>query len=642
MSRQILAINKIWQQIKNARMNIKVPSSFKDQVCAVDNLLANDKTGIVSTIYNFMIESATVPMKIETQNESLNKFLHEWQTQLLNRNVNLDIPGGLRALSTENYRERWRSSLLALKVIWGTVKFENQGTWVVPTKMWFVNGGAVKTTSDGTLNTRKFSLTRKGKKPLQLINKKDESIFIRKPFTSWHDDTVIPYFVQRGTMFKSLMKDAITQKQSDVIETIIPILLEMKAGSDKLAELGMNPQEEDFKNLKKQITDAKERFENNGDFGDIIASLRHDVNLNYLIPDLVKIFDEKIVKTTDRDLLSSLGLIELQGFGSTRQEAILNPKVLIEEVNDAVVDWSALLEDVMIEMLARNIKLHPTLAKSEIRVIPGTVKAFLTDDMKSMVRGLYDRGLISKKSMVENGVDMNFEVEVERRIKEEKRDLQTILYPPKTQNLEQNDEVEPMDDNNLEDQNKKPGTPESDNFKNAVKVEEEVPLASYETIDALPDNVKDVLSVPAQVAWLSAFNTSLKETQDEDTARKEAWSAVKEKYEKLPDKKKWVKKAKVEDYEALMSPYTFKYFKEVYNTALEQSDSNDKALKSSLSIVERVSKKNKDGIWVKDKTVTKAQLQALDSSNFVEKVLDIEIKEKKLKLIDKLLNSENE
>ena len=216
------------------------------------------------------------------------------------------------------------------------------------------------------------------------------------------------------------------------------------------------------------------------------------------------------------------------------------------------------------------------------------------------------------------------------------------MYPPVTQNVEKDEEPSKTDDNNLEDQNKKPGTPESENFKNAINGEKEVFIAPYETIDDLPDNVKNVLPVPAQLVWLAIFNSSLEETNDKDRARKLSWSAVKVKYEKLPNEKKWVKKAKVEDYEALMSPYTYKYFCEVYNTALEQSDSNDKALKSALSIIERVSKKNKDGIFVKDKTVTKAQLQAIDSSNFVEKVLDIEIKEKKLKLIDKLLNSENE
>jgi cation transport regulator len=715
MSRETLALNKLWQQIKNARMNIRVSSTFKDQVKQIDTLLGNDKTGIVSTIYNFMVESATVPMKIETQNESLNKLLREWQINLLNRDVNIDIPGGLRALSTENYRERWRSSLLALNVIWGEEKLDGK-TWIVPKKMWFLNGGAVSVESNGALNERKFFLQLNKKKKVELKKSDNESVFIRKPFTSWHEDEVIPYFVQRGTMYKSLMKDAITQKQADVIEAIMPILLELRAGSDKLLEEGNNPSKEEFKKLKDQFIEAKARFEESGSFGDMIASLRHDVNLNYLIPDLVKVFDERIIKTTDRDLLSSLGMIELQGFSSTRQEAILNPKVLIEEVTDAVLDWSALLEDVMIEMLERNKSKHPTLSKGTIRVIPGTIKAFLTEDMKAMLRSLYDRGTISKQSIVEDVANINFEVEVERRTKEDKRNLQTIMKPPVIQNLEQFEDVE-LDDNNLENQDKKPGTPEADNFINAIMknylglkklrkkkvksdkdyskdiiqtpdelpekikklseahqliyfltynfaIEDGVPIeeaikkaedsisasvsvkankeefmAPYDEIDDLPDNVKNVLPVPAQLIWLKVFNSILKETGDEDRARKGAWSKVSEKYEKVPNKKKWIKKAKLEDYKNEMSSYTYKFFKDVYNTALEQSDSNDKAIKTALAVIESVCTKNKSGIWVKNKTITKNQLQALDSSDFIGKVLDLEIKEEKLKLL-KTLNEE--
>lgn len=659
MSINPLSLTEIWNYIRNLRVNIQVKTKFSSQVKQVDELLGNDKTGIVSTIYNFMVESATVPMKIETQNDSLNELLQIWQKNILNRDVNVDIPGGLRALSTENYRERWRSSLLALKVIWGEIKLGNK-SWIIPKKMWFVDGGAIETESSGQLNTRKFFLKIDKKKKIPLKNTPKESIFIRKPFTAWHEDKVIPYLTQRGTIFNALMKNAITQKQSDVLESILPILLQIKAGNDKLALDGLNPSEEDFKKLKNKIVQAKERFEENKNFGDIIASLRHDVNLDYLIPDLTKILDDKLVKSTDKNLLSSLGLIELEGFSSTRQEAILNPKVLIEEVTDAVLDWASLLEDVMIEMLLRNKSKHPTLTNNPIRVIPGNIKAFITDDMRAMLRSLYDRGIIAKQTAVEEITNLiDFEVQVERREKEDERDLQKIMQPPVIQNLERWQDPDLQDDDNLEDQDKKPGSPESDNFNNAIlqnyfgkhhykrkkkkknnSSQKEIIIAPYNNIDELPDNVKNVLPVPAQLIWLKVFNSVLEETGDEERAIRSAWSKVSEKYEKVPNKKKWVKKANLATYESQMSSYTFKFFKNVYNTALEQSDSTDKALKSALAIIERVCTKNAKGIWVKDKTLTKSQIQAVDSSDFIGKILDLEIKDKKLKLLDKLLNEE--
>jgi len=630
--------SELWQYLKNLKINISVARKFPEQVKQIDNLLANDKTGMVSTIYDFMVHSATVPMKIETKNDTLNNFLQNWQKRILNRNVNIDIPAGLRELSTQNYMERWRSSMLALKVIWGEERFENQKPWIVPKKMWFLNGGAIITESNGALNTRKFSV-KNGKKIITLNNTKTESIYIRKPFTSWHEDTVVPYLVQKGTIFNALMKNAITQKQADVIDAIMPILLQLKMGNDKLAMIAMNPSEEDFKNLKDKIVDAKEKFETSGSFGDIIASLRHDVNLDYLIPDLSKILDEGIVRSTDKNLLSSLGMIELQGFSSTRQEAILNPKVLIEEVTDGVMDWANLLEDVMIDMMDRNKVNHPNLTNNEIRVIPGNIKAFITDDMRSMLRSLYDRGIVSKQSASEEIGNLDFDVQVERREKETENGLNDIMVPPIIQTLDQKNETK-----EVEDEDKKPGTPEGDNFNQAIVDaylgKKDKNVAPYENIDVLPENIKNSLPVPAQLIWLNTFNSALDETGDAEQTVKMAWTKVKDKYEKVDDNKKWVKKAQLEDYEKTMSAYTYKYFKDLYETAIENTGSTQNALKTALTIVERVCTKNSKGILVKDKTITKSQMQSLENSDFVEKILDLELKDKKLRLLDKLLENE--
>ncbi len=455
----------LWQQLKRLRTNIKVATNFPDQVKQIDTLYSNDKTGLVSTIVDFMIHSATVDFKIETKNETLNEALQNWQKTVLNRNVNIDFPGGLRALSVENFRERWRSSLLALKVIWGEEKFANQGTLIVPKKMWFLDGASISSESSGALNTRKYFITI-DKDRKQLTNSKSESIFIRKPYTSWHKNKVTPFLVQRGTVFNTLVKNSIVQKQSDVIEAIIPILLKIQAGNDQLALEGMSPSKEQFKELKDQITDALERFKETGSMGDLIASLRHDVKLEYLIPDISKIFDEKIVKSTDRNLLSSLGMIELKGFSSTREEAILNPKVLVEEVVDAVQDWANLLQDVMIEMMERNKVKHPNLSNNEIQVIPGIIKAFLTEEMKAMLRSMFDRGVVSHQDATENIAGLNFEVQVDRNTREDERDITEIMKPPVIQNIEKDLDPE-IDDTNLEDQDKKPGSPEDENYNNA-------------------------------------------------------------------------------------------------------------------------------------------------------------------------------
>ena len=65
----------LYKELKRFRRpNIIVKKDFQDQVEQVDQLLSNDKTGLVSTIVDFMVHSATVSIKIETQNDPLNDF----------------------------------------------------------------------------------------------------------------------------------------------------------------------------------------------------------------------------------------------------------------------------------------------------------------------------------------------------------------------------------------------------------------------------------------------------------------------------------------------------------------------------------------------------------------------------------------
>lgn len=286
------------------------------------------------------------------------------------------------------------------------------------------------------------------------------------------------------------------------------------------------------------------------------------------------------------------------------------------------------------------------LVNNVIRVIPGKIKAFITDEMRALLRSMYDRGVLSKQSGAEDIADVDFEVEVERRIKEKERKLQEIMYPHITQNLEQNENLD------LEDQGKKPGSPEADNFNNAVVKQhlkkkkqlkaKEVTVISYETIDDLPEDVTNILPVSAQVVWLKEFNSVLEDTENKEKAAKNAWLKVKEKYESVEDENKWVKKASVEDYESTMSPYTFKFFKEVYQTTFEQADSSEKAIKTALAIVESVSTKNKNGILVKDKTITKSQMEAMNNANLSEQILNLELKAKKLELLNQIIKENKE
>ena len=64
----------------------------------------------------------------------------------------------------------------------------------------------------------------------------------------------------------------------------------------------------------------------------------------------------------------------------------------------------------------------------------------------------------------------------------------------------------------------------------------------YQEINALPDSVTNHLPKHAQEIFLAAFNSAIEEYNEEETAFKVAWSAVKHKYEKGEDGN-WHKKA---------------------------------------------------------------------------------------------------
>ena len=63
----------------------------------------------------------------------------------------------------------------------------------------------------------------------------------------------------------------------------------------------------------------------------------------------------------------------------------------------------------------------------------------------------------------------------------------------------------------------------------------------YDPKKELPEAVKDSLPSHAQEIFKEAFNSASKEYDEEETAFKVAWSAVKKKYEKNDDGD-WVEK----------------------------------------------------------------------------------------------------
>ncbi|MCK9544745.1 MAG: hypothetical protein M0R03_22225, partial [Novosphingobium sp.] len=294
-------------------------------------------------------------------------------------------------------------------------------------RMFFSNGGAVAVKSDKKrLNGKAYWIGDK-----ELINTDSKSYIIRKPYNLWHEDLPTPYLVKKGVLFNALLKKEVINKQGEILEEIIPYLLLLRGGDKDLLNKNMlGDLENNLSALKDTLKQAKNSKKYRSERGDTILKGRYDVTLEHFFPDLSKVFDTKIVKPMNNDILFGLGLVELEGFSSTRTEAILNPKVLIAEIIDGVKDLTLLYEDVMRMIIEKNAHAHPKLNNKTIRLVPGVIKPILTDNMLRLIKDYSNTGQLSLEASFE-ALPLGFDYEINKmqRQEEQKNGLEEVFFP---------------------------------------------------------------------------------------------------------------------------------------------------------------------------------------------------------------------
>ena len=114
---------------------IVVPEGFHDRVVAVEEMLSDDVSGLVDSLTDFAVNTASVDFTVETDNPELTKILKKWLDNI-NSPYNGQVPRGIKPLAEEYFKERWKhSSFPILKI----PKWENINGINVPTKMFFVD-----------------------------------------------------------------------------------------------------------------------------------------------------------------------------------------------------------------------------------------------------------------------------------------------------------------------------------------------------------------------------------------------------------------------------------------------------------------------------------------------------------------------
>lgn len=418
---------------------IIIPSDFHSQAEAVATMLKDDVSGIVDSLTDFAVESATVNFGIETSNSNLDSKLDSW-LKTINIEYGGQIMPGIRTVAKEYFKERWKgASFPVLKI----AKWDEVNGIILPTKMFILDGKSIyaKSSESEAIKLINYDYVLGTQQNAESL--KNSCIFIRgheRVFEKYPT----PFLIKRGVYHNWKLIYSIKNMESQILDQVIPYLLLVKKGSDALATTGTKTYSSDeFKTVLQDFQDLYNELKvttldnNKATIKTPTRVTTHDEDIKHLMPDLSTIFDSKLFAQAERNILSGLGFIDvIQGISDSRRESVLNPKVFIEEVKTGVEDFRQALTALVLMILAKNKSKIKTINEN-FYVTASPVKSFMTDDFKETLRRLYDRGRISTQTYVELVGEVDFETEVNRRERESKRNIEHIMYPPITQNQEE-------------------------------------------------------------------------------------------------------------------------------------------------------------------------------------------------------------
>lgn len=526
---------------------ISVPKDYHEQCGAVHSMLGNDLTGTITAITDYAVNSASETVyAIESSNDTIEKLLNLWLSKV-NLMIN-GIPTGIHELTKEYYKERWQGSSLCLLRVssWKNITVDNT-TILVPMVLWYVNGSSVYVKRDEKnfkLGSDEFFLDPEMKN--KVPKNKDENIVVNKPYGRWFDKYPTPYLVRSGVLKNFLGIQAIQKKSDEVVTKVLPYLLNITKGTEKMFLDGkVDYKDTDLSTLVDNFKTALETYQSEKGATPINA-VPFDQKIEHIIPDLTKILSEELYRQGYRALLCGLGFIDvLQGVSSTRKESVLNPKPFIAEVNAGVDGFKTVLLEIINIIIAKNKVDHKKLfsENNELKITNSPLKINV-ETLIDSIRSGFVYGVVSYETYQEVlGLDPSKELQ---RIKKEWSDgLREIYYPRLIQNQEEKgidtEKVIPTTKKQLEKQVEKEKKPTT--MKKA-ELSEELIEAPYDNLEDLPKAVKK-MPKKAQQIWKSTFNSVIKDNPDDEaTAFRISWSAANKwlldnGYKKVEDK--WVK-----------------------------------------------------------------------------------------------------
>ena len=496
---------------------IVVPSGYHDQVKAVKQMQMDDVSGLVDSLTDFAVQSASVEFDVETDSEEFTSILREWLNERINIEYNGKIPIGINALAEEYYKERWKSSSFPVLKI---DKWDNIKGVIVPTQMYFVDGGSIYSKDinekDDNLKVLNYDYYLGSK--LEASNKLDKNCIFAKCFGRWYEEYPTPYLIKRGVYHNWKIIQAIKKNETQILDQLIPYLLSIKKGTEALALQNVKTYSDP--ELKQVIADMQSLMDeikgtklSDKQVQSPIRATMFDEEIKHLIPDVSAMFDAKIFTVAERGILSGLGFIDIaEAVSSSRKESVLNPKAFITEIKSGVKDFKNHILKLLILKIKEKNKDRKKYINSNFYMTHSPVKTFMTENFKDKIRQLYDRGRISSQTAVELIAEIDFRTEVHRREKETKQGIETKMFPVIVRNDEGKGEIDNpkkpsnIDKNDKEIPDKKTDKTEKQEYDmGAKKPDINLEGAPYPSIQSLPTNIKK-LSLKKQRAFMKAWN----------------------------------------------------------------------------------------------------------------------------------------
>jgi len=504
-----------------------VPNDFHTQSIAIMEMMRNDVSGLVNSLTDFQVHAATgVEYHIHTGNNALDKILKEW-LHSLNSEYNGKIPSGVHPLANQYYQERWKgSSFPILKII----DWSEQGGLLLPSKLAFVEGGSVY--------SRRVSLDQNyvdlcgydyflGRRRDD-ADKLEKNCIITKPFCRWHNEYPVPYLIKNGVYYNWKLIQSLKDKQAMILDQILPYLLTVQKGTEQLAiQKDINYDDDKLKKVAGQIEEVIQRmndfqFDGQRKSKTPIRVTQFDEEIKHLIPDLGTILKQDLFTVFEKGILCGMGFIDVaDAVSSNRKESILNPKAFIQEVNSGVTDFAQIVKDMTLMIKNKN-KDATKYTNLEWKVKTTKPQIFITSDFRDMMLSIYNRGGISKKTLVETVGDCDYHHEVEQRSHEAKSGDEWLMFPPVTQNVEQVGLMYPENppdnpkggsqkdtEKDMKTTQEKLSPDAKQKYNKASIILDGLEGSPYHNIAQIPPEVKKHLpGLKAQRKWLATFNSA--------------------------------------------------------------------------------------------------------------------------------------